>query len=144
MARVPIESSFLHLAPSLSHYGCPTFDGNVFAASWVDNLISFGKSACDAIRIRDALALHLKDEWGLMIKTTSRERTICQGGDRGHDSAYAWQHVEQPNLLGHWESYGSGCNFDIAKNSSKSCGALWVNLGHPRVKNVVQHHEITC
>ena len=124
MARVPIESSLLYLGPCLSYHGLPTFDGTVLAASWVDNLVSFGKSASDAIHILDALALHLKDNWGLEIKATSREYTTCQGGDRGHESTFAWQHVEHQYLLGHWISHDSGCHFDIAKTSSKAWGAF--------------------
>jgi len=116
--------------------------GNVVAASWVDNLVSFAKSACDAIHIVDALALHLKDKWGLQIKTSSREYTTCQGGDRGHESTFAWQHVEHQYLLGHWISHDSGCHFDIAKTSSKAWGAFWANLGHSRAKHLVQHNKI--
>ena len=137
LARIPVESTFRILGPSLHdeafYAGCPEHVGNadepkLAAASWVDNLYCFSAHAAGATLNAELIAAHLHDEWGLSIKQGSKILLLPAGAEVDACIGSDWKlHLEHMEVLG-WPIQANGGHGEAWTVMTRKCwSAFWCN-----------------
>ena len=81
LARVPVGSTFLELAPSNRLKGFAVGGTRLVFASWVDNIYAASPTPEEACELVSSVFKHLQIRWNLHVKETSAVVLACRGSD---------------------------------------------------------------
>ena len=81
LARIPVESAFLELAPTNRLKGFAVGSTRLVFASWVDNIYAAAHTPEDACDLVSSVFKHLSVVWNLQVKDKSAVVLACKGSD---------------------------------------------------------------
>ena len=121
LARVPIESTLLELADSLTSFGYDC-DGYILkAACFVDHIYTVSSSISGATSAIEMILRHLRDVWHLDVKPDSKAYLPARGCPETPPVGELWVR-EQASLVLGWLLQNNG---DCWKAWDRTLGKLW-------------------
>ena len=97
LGRIPVEDTLASCAPSLVNR---SFGGVITICSWVDDLISFGKSTAGAVSMLEEVEVVFVSRWGQSFKLSSLEY-MPVFGSLDDEVQPRWRRVSTMRVLGH-------------------------------------------
>ena len=137
LARIPVESSMDELGTSLETCAF-RLEGNAFlsVSSYVDNIYSVSSSSSGATLNLELFASHLKDQWGLEIKPSSKQCMSCRGADEREVVGRGWEVVDNMQVLGWSIQNDAGMALQWRTLVPKCWGLFFMNLRRPGWKQL--------
>ena len=155
LGRVPVESTIKQRHQAWQEHGYQVEGSTLRVCTYVDNIFAAGRSLQGAITILDDFAEHLKEDWHLDIKASSRSCMVPRGSTEVPADAGRWPLVTEFVALGHvlqrsgathacrrktlqamWRAYFGNCQAPSAKQLPVS---LRIRLLNCSVLPVLRH-----
>ena len=121
ISRVPVESTMLELELNIRPLALDVGIGQLCCASYIDNLYTASTGVSGATTSMELILAHLRDVWGLQVKSGSKHVIACKNCSDMHTIGSGWCHDEVAEILGWLIQSNSGTHVALVALQAK----LW-------------------
>ena len=136
LGRIPVEATIADRLPSWRRHGFHTSELSLCMCTWVDNLFSASDSLDGAISILEDFESHLKTNWQMNIKPTSRSCMVAAGSVQVPAEAERWPLKDTFVVLGHILQPTGSIRACWSRSRAVMWKAFWTNPGAETAKNL--------
>ena len=129
LARIPVESTFLDLAPRNRLKGFEVGGTRLVLSSWVDNIYAASHTPEDACDLVSSVFKHLSLTWNLHVKDKSAVVLACRGADvSGFSPTCGFKLVTDFEVLGSHLTDNASMALQWQHLQARAWAAFWSNV----------------